>query len=248
VRPAYQVMVDLHTGKVVADEALARLVQPDGQVLAAGEFVEAAEGINLIHAVDAAVAHEALRRCCNREAAAAENADVLHFINLSPQFLARKDLLDGLLAEAKRCSQHNGLDFSGRQPIVFEITERQLLEDFSSMRRDLQHLLDFGFRLALDDFGSGYSSFLYLAELPVSFIKIEGWMVRNMRHNERITSMVRSIVMLAKTLHITTIAECVEDGATAAVLREMGVDWAQGYHFGYPQMTEQGTSVAANGS
>lgn len=248
VRPAYQVMVDLRTGKVVADEALARLVQPDGKVLPAGDFVEAAEGINLIHVVDETVAHQALHRCCDSSGGAATAPDAVHFINLSPQFLARKELLDELLDEAKLCSARNGLDFGGRQPIVFEITERQLLEDFGSMRKDLQHLLDYGFRLALDDFGSGYSSFLYLAELPISFIKIEGWMVRNMRHNDRVTSMVRSIVMLAKTLNITTIAECVEDEATADLLREMGVDWGQGYLFGYPEMDERGTPFAASGS
>ena len=248
VRAAYQVMVDLRTGKVVADEALARLLQVDGKVLPAGDFVEAAEGINLIHAVDETVAHEALHRCCNRVAGTASNPNLVHFINLSPQFLARKELLDALLEEAKHCSNRSGIDFGGRQPIVFEITERQLLEDFGTMRRDLQHLLEYGFRLALDDFGSGYSSFLYLAELPISFIKIEGWMIRNMRHNERITSMVRSIVMLAKTLGITTIAECVEDAATADLLREMGVDWGQGYYFGYPEMDVKGTPAAVAGS
>jgi diguanylate cyclase (GGDEF)-like protein len=248
VRAAYQVMVDLRSGSVVADEALARLVQPDGKVLPAGDFVEAAEGINLIHVVDATVAHEALYRCCGPRASGAPHTGAVHFINLSPQFLARKELLDQLLEEAKRCSARTGVDFNGTQPIVFEITERQLLEDFDTMRRDLQHLLDYGFRLALDDFGSGYSSFLYLAELPISFIKIEGWMVRNMRQNERVFSMVKSIVLLAKTLRITTIAECVEDGATAAMLRDMGVDWGQGYHFGRPEMDERGTEVVFSGS
>jgi diguanylate cyclase (GGDEF)-like protein len=248
VRAAYQIMVDLRTGEVVADEALARLVQPDGKVLPAGDFVEAAEGINLIHVVDETVAHEALHRCEDRAGGMATNPDTVHFINLSPQFLARKELLDELLEEAKLCSARSGIDFGGRQSVVFEITERQLLEDFGAMRRDLQHLLDYGFRLALDDFGSGYSSFLYLAELPISFIKIEGWMIRNMRHNERVFSMVKSIVMLAKTLNITTIAECVEDRATADLLRDMGVDWGQGYHFGHPEMDGRGTPAAGLGS
>lgn len=248
LRAAYQVMVDLRTGRVVADEALARLVQPDGKVLPAGDFVEAAEGINLIHVVDETVAREALHRCCDRVTDLTANPDTVHFINLSPQFLARKELLDALLEEAKRCASSSGVDFGGRQSIVFEITERQLLEDFGAMRRDLQHLLDYGFRLALDDFGSGYSSFLYLAELPISFIKIEGWMIRNMRYNERVFSMVKSIVLLAKTLNITTIAECVEDQATADLLREMGVDWGQGYYFGHPEMDQRGTPLASIGS
>ena len=61
-------------------------------------------------------------------------------------------------------------------------------------------------------------------------------MVRNMQHNDRILSMVKSVVMLAQTLGMTTIAECVEDARTADILRDMGVDWGQGYHFGYPTL------------
>jgi len=244
---AYQVMVDLNTGKVVADEALARLIQPDGKVLPAADFVEAAEGINLIHVVDDIIARSALERCCGRRTQDPQD-DVVHFINLSPQFLARRDLLDALLADAKAMEARTGMHFAARQPVVFEITERQLLEDFGAMREDLKHLLEYGFRLALDDFGSGYSSFLYLAELPISFIKIEGWMVRNMQYNDRILSMVKSVVLLAKTLGITTIAECVEDARTAEILRDMGVDWAQGYHFGYPSLEEKGTSPQLVGS
>ena len=133
-------------------------------------------------------------------------------------------------------AERAGVDFAQQQPIVLEITERQLVEDFGAMREDLKQLLEYGFRLALDDFGSGYSSFLYLAELPISFIKIEGWMVRNMQYNDRILSMVTSVVMLAKTLGMKTIAECVEDERTAEILRDMGVDWGQGFHFGYPQI------------
>ncbi len=241
---AYQVMVDLNTGAVVADEALARLIQPDGKILPAADFVEAAEGINLIHVVDDVIARSALERCCGRRQCDPQD-NVVHFINLSPQFLARRDLLDALLQDAKEMSQRTGVKFAARQPVVFEITERQLLEDFGAMREDLKHLLAYGFRLALDDFGSGYSSFLYLAELPISFIKIEGWMVRNMQYNDRILSMVKSVVLLAKTLGITTIAECVEDARTAEILRDMGVDWAQGYYFGYPALETMGTSAQA---
>ena len=114
---------------------------------------------------------------------------------------------------------------SSTNSIVLEITERQFISDFGQLRSDLKPLLDQGFRLALDDFGSGYSSFLYLAELPISFLKIEGWMVQTMRDNPRVLSMVQSIVVLAHKQGITTIAECIEDLETAEMLRDMGVDW-----------------------
>ncbi|BAN35614.1 hypothetical protein SCD_n01803 [Sulfuricella denitrificans skB26] len=232
---AYQVMVDLNTRKPVADEALARMHMPDGSVIGAGEFIEAAEGINLIHEVDRSITRHAMNRCAVN-LTDGHDPGFAHFINLSPQFLARKDYVDELLGGAMQFCSTCDIDFPKYKPVVFEITERQLLTDFERIRFDLQPLLDFGFRLALDDFGSGYSSFLYLAELPVSFLKIEGWMVRNMASNERVRAMVESIIVLSKKLNITTIAECIEDRETVDMLREMGVDWGQGYYFGRPEI------------
>lgn len=232
---AYQIMVDLATHKPVADEALARLLQSDGSITAAGEFIEAAEGINLIHEVDRAVTQHAMSRCA-ANLTAGHDPGFAHFINLSPQFMARKDYVDELLNGAMQFCTSCNIEFAGHKPVVFEITERQLLTDFEGLRDQLQPLLDFGFRLALDDFGSGYSSFLYLAELPVSFLKIEGWMVRNMVGNLRVRSMVESMVMLAQKMNITTIAECIEDRETADMLRDMGVNWGQGYYFGRPEI------------
>jgi diguanylate cyclase (GGDEF)-like protein/PAS domain S-box-containing protein len=232
---AYQIMVDLTTRRPVADEALARMLQTDGPVLGAGEFIEAAEGINLIHEVDRAITSHAMTRCAVN-LTAGHDPGFAHFINLSPQFLARKDYVEELLDGAKQFCSACNIDFPGYKPVVFEITERQLMSDFERIRRELQPLLDFGFRLALDDFGSGYSSFLYLAELPVSFLKIEGWMVRNMTSNDRVRAMVESMIVLSKKLNITTIAECIEDRETADMLRDMGVDWGQGYYFGRPEI------------
>lgn len=233
--PAYQTMVDLNSRAIVAEEILARLVQPDGNVVPAGDFIEAAEGINLVHLVDKTIIQSAMKHCAASLSKDPSRPVIAHFINLSPQFLARKDLVKELLDEAKRLCAVNDIGADMVKPLVFEITERQLLKDFDDLATDLKPLLDLGFRLALDDFGSGYSSFLYLAELPISFLKIEGWMVRNMRHNPRVAAMVQMIVHLAQRQGITTIAECIEDSETAELLREMGVDWGQGYYFSHPE-------------
>lgn len=233
--PAYQAIVDLRTNQVVADEALARLVEPDGRIVPAGEFIEAAEGINLIHIVDEAIARQSMRRCAIDMRSGKTRQNFAHFINLSPQFLARGELVRAMLSQAAEHCRECGMTEALVKPVVLEITERQLIGNFGDLARDLQPLLDFGFRLALDDFGSGYSSFLYLASLPVSFLKIEGWMVRNMRDNAKVLGMVKSIIHLARDHGITTVAECVEDAATADLLRELGADWAQGYYFGAPE-------------
>lgn len=233
--PAYQVIVDLRSGLPVADEALARLIEPDGRVVAAGEFVEAAEGINLIHIVDETIARQSMHRCATSLCNGTAEKEFAHFINLSPQFLARRELVQAMLHQAAQQCVDTGMVGKRENPVVLEITERQLLGNFDDLKRDLQPLLDFGFRLALDDFGSGYSSFLYLASLPISFLKIEGWMIKNMRGNPKVLAMVQSIIRLAHDQGIVTIAECVEDSVTADILRELGADWAQGWYFGRPE-------------
>lgn len=231
---AYQPIVDLSDFRQVGDEALARLRTRDDEILPAGSFVEVAEGLNLMSEIDSHVAGLAMHRCAANLSHGRSDMHFSHFINLSPQFLARRDLVDKLLVSATRHCGDCGLGHGGSKPIVLEITERQAIANLDALANDLAPLLDYGFKLALDDFGSGYSSFLYLCKLPVSFLKIEGWMVSNMVANPKAAELIRSIVQLAKHQGIITIAEFVEDEATALRLREMGVDWAQGYFFGQP--------------
>lgn len=233
---ATQAIVDLQTGKAVADEALARVRLPDGRLLPAGDFIEAAEGLGLMPEIDRIISRAAMARCAGKLGGGALGPDFIHFVNLSPQFLARRDLVEELLANAMRSCQTCGIEFGPIKPIVFEITERQFLRNLDTLEADLKPLLDFGFRLALDDFGSGYSSFLYLARLPVSFLKIEGWMVANMGKERKIRAIVESLARFARQEGIVTVAECIEDADTARILREMGVDLGQGWHFGRPEV------------
>jgi diguanylate cyclase (GGDEF)-like protein len=237
VRAAYQVIVDLQDGfRVVADEAQARVVTPDGRTLAAGEFVEAAERLHLMHEIDLEVSRQVFQRCAGRLSNGTQDLGFAHFVNLSPQFLARRNLVDEMLVNAIHYCQSCTVTLPPIKPVVFEITERQYIHDLDEIVRELQPLLDFGFRLALDNFGSGYSSLLYLAKLPVDFIKIEGWLVREMLVDAKPRGLVRSLVAMAKEQGIKSIAESVDTEATAMMLQEFGVDWAQGHYFGTPQL------------
>jgi diguanylate cyclase (GGDEF)-like protein len=233
---ASQLIVDLETGQAVADEALARVRLPDGQMLAAGEFIEAAEGLGLMAEIDRIITRQAMARCAGKLSGGEIGQDFAHFVNLSPQFLARRDLVDEMLDNAMVYCQTCGVTFGPVKPIVFEITERQFLRNLDTLEADLKPLLDFGFRLALDDFGSGYSSFLYLARLPISFLKIEGWLVANIRKERKIAAIVESLAGFARREGIITVAECIEDADTARILREMGVNLGQGWHFGRPEI------------
>jgi len=168
-----------------------------------------------------------------RVAGAGKNAsDKARLINLSAQFLGDRGYVSALLARAHDL----GLLGDGRvNPMVIEIAERQT-DDLMRLQRDLQPLVEAGFRLALDDFGSGYASFMYLSDLPMSFLKIEGWMVSRIVRDTRIRQLVESIVNTAGRFELKTIAECVETSESARVLRDIGVDWAQGHYFAKPQV------------
>jgi diguanylate cyclase (GGDEF)-like protein len=233
---ATQLIVDLETGQAVADEALARVRLPDGKLLAAGEFIEAAEGLGLMVEIDRIITRQSMARCAGKLSGGEIGQDFMHFVNLSPQFLARRDLVEEMLVNAMSYCQTCGVSFGPVKPIVFEITERQFLRNLDTLEADLKPLLDFGFRLALDDFGSGYSSFLYLARLPISFLKIEGWLVANIRKERKIAAIVESLAGFARREGIITVAECIEDADTARTLRDMGVNLGQGWHFGRPEV------------
>lgn len=238
LRMASQVIVELETGRAVADEMLARVALPDGTLVTAGEFVEVAEGLGLMPEIDRYITRQAMARCATKLEEGRLDTAFAHFVNLSPQFLARRDLVEEMLANAQRYCQSCGISLGPVKPIVFEITERQFLSNLDTLEADLKPLLDFGFRLALDDFGSGYSSFLYLARLPISYLKIEGWMVANMRKERKIAAIVESLAGFARRENIITVAECIEDAETARILREMGVNLGQGWYFGRPELEE----------
>lgn len=233
VIPAFQAIVDLRTGQVVAEEALARIRTADDVLIPAQNFIQAAEALHLVGAIDQRISMAAMDRCA-QSVKAAKGAPLAHFINLSPQFLANAEEVEALLEKARGYCGTCGFDDKAVKPLVIEITERQS-GDILTLKKHLQPLLDFGLRLALDDFGSGYSSFLYLAELPVHFIKIEGWMVGRIIADARVRQLVETLVDTARRFRITTIAECVETAETAQVLCDIGVDWAQGYYFSRPR-------------
>ena len=225
---AYQPIVDLRTGDVVGEEALARIVGSGNGPIPAERFIVAAEQLHLAAEIDRTISQRALERTANSGAHGSGGA---RFINLSAQFLCDPEQVSGLLGQARTLGLLNG----EVNPLVIAITERQTAE-LPALHRHLKPLVDQGFRLALDDFGSGNASFMYLTDLPMSFVKVEGWMIGRVAHDPRIRRLVESIVDTAARFELKTIAECVETSESADVLRDAGVDWAQGHLFAEPQL------------
>jgi diguanylate cyclase (GGDEF)-like protein len=232
VRPAYQSVVNLLSGEVCGAEALATIQLDNRQVMEAAYFIPAAEQLHLVHQIDHRIIQSAIMRCVAQSLG--EKPMTTMFVNFSADFLRHPDLVEDILETVKQqcalCS--DGVD--GGKPIVIEITERQFMDDIDEAKEALQPFLDLGLRIAIDDFGVGFSSLNYLIELPVSFIKLEGSLVRRLTREQRVCSVLHGIQELASELGVITVAEGIEDAATLDLLRKMGVDWGQGYYFSRP--------------
>ena len=149
------------------------------------------------------------------------------FINLSANSIVDKDFCDFAESELKRHSIQPG-------QLCFEITETSAIKNIQQARHFMSTLKAHNCEFALDDFGSGMSSFTYLKNLPVDYLKIEGSIVSDMINDQIDHAMVAAINQIGRVMKIKTIAEHVENTATLDQLKSIGVDFAQGYHIDRP--------------
>ncbi|WP_096366807.1 putative bifunctional diguanylate cyclase/phosphodiesterase [Thiohalobacter thiocyanaticus] len=228
---AYQPIVDLATGEVVAEETLARLITPDGDIIPAGDFIEAAQQLQLLHRIDHTILMQAFSHCVTGLKTGMNRLN--HFVNISADLLRHRELVEEILAAACEHCRGCGDAIGDTKPMIIEITERELLADIDQARELLLPFTEFGLRLALDDFGSGYSSYQYLADLPVQFIKIDGSLVQRVSE-PKVRAILEGIQGMAEQLGVITLAEFIETAETEARLREIGIHWGQGYYYGKP--------------
>ncbi len=219
--PYFQPILDVKHNTVEAYEVLSRIELEDERILGAHEFIEIAEKTGLIHRLDYIVMEKAFQKI---------NDVGYHgklFINLSPRAL----VLNEFIHEVKRLISDYRI-----QPaqIVFEITERDTVKNFALLERFVNDLKMDGFGLAIDDFGSGFSSFHYLKRFPIDYVKIEGDFIVNMVHDARDRAFVHSIADLARELGIKALGEYVENEEVLDSLRQAGIPYAQGFHIGHP--------------
>jgi EAL domain-containing protein (putative c-di-GMP-specific phosphodiesterase class I)/DNA-binding NarL/FixJ family response regulator len=216
----FQPIVDVQTALPVIYEVLLRLPGNREEVLPPGTLALAAERHNLMAEIDRQVITKALKRLVN-------NNELRLAINLSGQSFD-----DPSLPEFIRSSFRT----AGVEPkrVTFEITETAMISDLAAARMMMHRLHETGFRFALDDFGAGYSSFSYLKNLCPDYLKIDGNFVRDAEIGRSDWIFVEVINEVAHRLKIKSVAEFVEQEATLAKLREIGVDFAQGYLFGKP--------------
>jgi diguanylate cyclase (GGDEF)-like protein/PAS domain S-box-containing protein len=218
LRPYYQPLIDLSTGRITGFEALVRWPHPERGMVSPGEFIPVAEETGLINGVGRLM----LRRACMD--AALWPDDVRVAVNLSPAQFRVGNLLSIVMDALKQ---------SGLPPerLEVEITETVLLEKSDTVLATLHALRTLGLRISMDDFGTGFSSLSYLRSFPFDKIKIDQIFVRDLAANRDAQAIIRSIVSLGKGLGVTITAEGVETEAELSCLRTEGCHEAQGFLF-----------------
>ncbi|MEW5754694.1 MAG: EAL domain-containing protein [Pseudomonadota bacterium] len=223
-RMVYQPIFSLN-GEGHGYEVLLRMLHRDGSEIKPGGFIPAAERFGLIHSVDRWLVAQAIDKLAemNRDT----QSPVYFSINLSGRAFEDELLLPLI---------HRKLDETGVDPglLTFEITETAAINKLSAAVRFIEGLKKLGCKFALDDFGAGFCSFTYLKHLPVDKVKIDGSFINGLASSEVDQAMVQSMAQIARALGKQTVAEAVEDADTLRMLREIGVDYAQGYYLGLP--------------
>lgn len=219
---AYQPIIEATSGNPVEHECLLRMRQTDGSILPAGQFIPTVEKLGLIRLVD--------RRALELTAEALRLYPSAHLsFNVSalsandPEWLSTLfDLLQDQPSIASR--------------LTVEITETMALQDLEEASRFVRTLRELGCRVALDDFGAGYTSFRNLKTLAVDMVKIDGSFIRGLADNADNQLFVRTLVDLAHRFRMKTVAEMVDSEAEAEILRNFGVELLQGFYFGRPDV------------
>lgn len=221
---ACQPIVNTRTREVESYEVLIRMLGENNEMIMPGGFLPSAERFGLAVDIDKWVIKNAIETLAIQRM---DKPTLRYAINLSGQTLSQTSVCN-LIFDMLHTT---GLDPSA---LTFEVTETVAIADMSQAESFLSRLRRIGCRTALDDFGSGFSSFAYLKDLPVDEVKLDGRFVRNIANSHVDQAMVRAMNDIAHALGKLTVAEFVETEEAMEVLVRLGVDYVQGYHLGRP--------------
>ncbi|MDA7817513.1 bifunctional diguanylate cyclase/phosphodiesterase [Sulfurimonas sp.] len=218
--PYYQAIVDAKTSKVVKYECLARLIDEDGKRISPLVFIPITKKMKTYSTVTKTIIEKSFEHfeCFNCE----------FTINLSIEDIVKKEMFEFIM---------NTLDKSSvSDKVTFEILESDAIEDFVKVERFINEARRYGAKIAIDDFGSGYSNFSYLTKLKADYIKIDGSLVKHMDTDKNSLIVVETIVEFSKKLGVKTIAEYVHSNIIMNKVKELGIDYAQGYYIDEPSL------------
>jgi len=210
-------------------EILLRLQDEQGKLILPGAFLPSAERYDQMLIIDRWVVERSLKLL---QTAAHQRTKVNYAINLSAQALGDENFLDFAVNTIKAYKQDPS-------SLCFEITENVALADLKHVTKFISTLKELGCRFSMDDFGSGLSSFSYLKDIPLDYLKIDGRLVKDMITDPVDHAMVEAIHDIGHVMELKTIAEWVENAKTMELLKEMGVDYVQGFWLAKPHLIDR---------
>jgi len=231
---AYQPIVNVDSESPALYECLLRLVKPDNEIVSAGHFIPVAEQLGLVRLIDHRVLELTIETL-------EESKDAHLSLNISGMTATDPRWLANLTAYI---SAHR----DAAERLTVEITETAALQDLEESCKFISNLRDLGCKVAIDDFGAGYTSFRNLKTLDVDMVKLDGSFCDQLADNEDNQFFVRTLIDLAQNFNIKTVAERVEEQRDGALLKTMGVDYMQGYLYGRAEIQKPwlGQDVNAN--
>ncbi|MBI5307431.1 MAG: bifunctional diguanylate cyclase/phosphodiesterase, partial [Planctomycetes bacterium] len=224
LEPWFQPILDLKENRIHHFESLARMRGTHGEIIYPGSFIDTAEVFSLITDIDRIIIKKVILNQLNL---CKGGKSLVHSINLSILDLEDKKFLQFLRSEITK----NSID---PKRLIFEITETAAVRNLDTVVNFIRELRAMGCSFSLDDFGAGFTSFRYLKEMDIDYIKIDGSFIRKLPENKYDRLFVKAIVDVAKGMGIKTVAEFVENKETVEIIREYGIDYAQGYYIGKP--------------
>lgn len=227
----YQPIVKVDTGKLIGFEALVRWHSPTLGMVSPGEFVPIAEDTGLILQIGGWVLEEACRQMMEWKTADSRFQELTINVNVSSRQLAQP----GIVADVSTVLERTGMD---PEKLKLEITESAIIQNPETGALLLSELRQCGVKVAIDDFGTGYSSLAYLHRLPLDALKIDRSFVDKMTLSDDNREIVGTIITLADRLNLAVVAEGIETAEQREMLRQMGCEFAQGFHFSQPIIAE----------
>jgi diguanylate cyclase (GGDEF)-like protein len=219
---AYQPIIHARSRKTVHHEALLRMERGNGELVSAGYFVPAAEQLGVVHLIDRFALETVIAKL-------KANPTASLGVNVSGTAAGDPAWLQGFVDHVR-----DNREVAGR--LIVELTETAALHHFEENARFVSQLRELGVKVAIDDFGAGYTSFRNLQLMHVDVVKIDGGYVKNLSSSPENQIFVRTLVGLAKNFNMKVVAEWVSSDADASLLQSFGVDYFQGFHFGEPSL------------
>ena len=220
IQLAYQPIIETKSSRLHHYECLLRLRREDGEVISAGQFIMAAERLGLVHLLD--------RRALELASDTLNQEPGIHLaLNVSAGTVKDEETASDYIAALKALGPH-------AEQITLELTETVALDDPAKASEFSNNVRALGCSFAIDDFGSGYTTFRNLMAIEADMIKIDGTLIEGIASDQNKQTFIRMMVDLAQTFGVKTVAEMVDDRADAEILRRLGVDYLQGFMFGVP--------------